>query len=121
MQVENDDRKLIIHAKRNCGRIHDLQTALVERFGLKAAFVVADIIGLNGHDAWRKKISDETGIPVSGILFGDVHNHAAPMAGPEMATAWQRRFGQALLKAAREAAEAAAKAASKPAALATAT
>ncbi len=69
----------------------------------KAAFVVADIIGLNGHDEWRKKIADETGIPVSGVLLGDVHNHAAPMAGPGMATPWERRFGQALLRAARDA------------------
>jgi neutral ceramidase len=72
----------------------------------RAAFVVADIIGLNGHDAWRKKIADATGIPAAGILLGDVHNHAAPAAGPRGETPWERRFEQALLSAVREAVKA---------------
>ena len=62
--------------------------------------------GLNGHDVWRKKIADATGIPAAGILLGDVHDHAAPAAGPRGETPWERRFEQALLSAVREAAKA---------------
>jgi hypothetical protein len=70
----------------------------------RAAFVVADIIGLRGHDVWRNKIAEAAGIPVAGILLGDVHNHSAPPANPKGETPWERRFEQALLSAVREAA-----------------
>lgn len=72
----------------------------------RAAFVVADIIGVHGHEVWRKKIADATGIPITGILLGDVHNHAAPMAGPKVETPWEHRFEEALLSAVRGAIEA---------------
>jgi hypothetical protein len=72
----------------------------------KVAFVVADIIGLRVHDVWRAKIAEATGIPVAGILLGDVHNHSAPPASPKGETQWERRFEPALLAAVRDAAAA---------------
>lgn len=69
--------------------------------GTRVAFVVADIIGVHGHEVWRKKIADATGIPFTGILLGDAHNHAAPMAGPKVETPWEHRFEESLLAAVR--------------------
>ena len=52
----------------------------------RMAFVAADIIGLRGHEIWRARIADATGIPASNILLGETHNHAAPSASPKMET-----------------------------------
>ena len=58
---------------------HLYARALVfEASGVRVAFVVADVIGLQANDVFRRSISEATGIPVSNILLGDVHNHAAP-------------------------------------------
>ncbi len=63
----------------------------------KLAFVEADVIGIHDHDEFRKRISARTGIPVSNILLGDAHNHAAPAPGPKGGTAWEKLFGDALV------------------------
>jgi hypothetical protein len=66
---------------------HLYARALVfETSGGRVAFVVADVIGIEGHDAFRRSISDATGIPVSNILLGDEHNHAAPAPNAEAKT-----------------------------------
>jgi hypothetical protein len=70
---------------------------------VKVAFVEADVIGIRGHDAFRRQISEATGIPSANILLGDVHNHAAPSPGPNGETPWERQFQKALLGAAKEA------------------
>ena len=69
----------------------------------RVAFVEADIIGIRGHDSWRNKISEATGIPAANILLGDVHNHAAPSTSSKGASRWLQRFEQALLAAVRDA------------------
>lgn len=63
----------------------------------KLAFVEADVIGLHGHDEFRQRISERTGIPVSNILLGDEHNHAAPAPGPKGETGWEKSFDAALV------------------------
>ena len=74
-----------------------------EAAGTRVAFVEADIIGIRGHDYWRGKIAEATGIPAGNILLGDVHNHAAPPANPKNETPWLRGFEKALVAAARDA------------------
>ena len=54
--------------------------------GVRVAFVEADVIDIQGHDAFRRMISKATGIPVTNILLGDVHNHAAPSPNAEAKT-----------------------------------
>ena len=46
----------------------------------KVVFIEADIASLEPGDytPFRKRISNETGIPVENIMLGCVHNHAAP-------------------------------------------
>jgi len=79
---------------------HLYARALVfEVSGVRVAFVVSDVIGIEGHDVFRRSISDATGIPVSNILLGDVHNHAAPAPNAEAKTDWDRIFGSAIVKA----------------------
>ena len=74
-----------------------------EASGVRVAFVVADVIEIQGHDIFRRKIAAATGIPEASILLGDVHNHAAPMPKAEAKTAWDRQFADGLVEAARQA------------------
>ncbi len=70
----------------------------------KVAFIEADVIGVRGHDIWRQKVTDATGIPLANVLLGDVHNHAAPSPSPKLETNWDRQFDKALVAVARQAA-----------------
>ena len=83
---------------------HLYARALVfESAGVRVAFVVADVIGIEGHDVFRRSIAEATGIPVSNILLGDVHNHAAPAPDAQARTEWDRAFASAIVKAATQA------------------
>jgi hypothetical protein len=77
---------------------------IFEASGLRVAFVEADVIEIQGHDIFRRKISEATGIPEANILLGDAHNHSAPSPHAEAKTDWDRQFADGLVKAAREAA-----------------
>jgi hypothetical protein len=74
-----------------------------EASGLRVAFVEADVIEIQGHNIFRRKISEATGIPEANILLGDAHNHSAPSPHAEAKTDWDRQFSDGLVKAAREA------------------
>jgi hypothetical protein len=74
-----------------------------EASGLRVAFVEADVIEIQGHDIFRRKIAQATGIPEANILLGDAHNHAAPSPQAEAKTAWDSQFADGLVKAARDA------------------
>jgi neutral/alkaline ceramidase-like enzyme len=76
---------------------------IFEASGVRVAFVEADVIGIRGHDGFRRKISEATGIPVANILLGDAHNHAAPSPDAEAKTEWDRQFAEGLVKAAQQA------------------
>ncbi len=87
--------------------IHDhlyARALIFEASGVRVAFVEADVIGIRGHDGFRRKISEATGIPVSNLLLGDAHNHAAPSPDAEAKTDWDRQFAEGLVKAAQQAA-----------------
>ena len=70
-----------------------------ESAGVRMAFVEADVIEIQGHDTFRRKISQATGIPVANILLGDAHNHAAPSPNAEPKTEWDREFADGLMTA----------------------
>ncbi|MGO8789513.1 MAG: neutral/alkaline non-lysosomal ceramidase N-terminal domain-containing protein [Terriglobia bacterium] len=74
-----------------------------EASGVRVAFVVADVIGLQANDVFRRSISAATGIPVSNILLGDVHNHAAPDPNPDPKTDWDRLYAAGIVKATTQA------------------
>jgi neutral ceramidase len=74
-----------------------------EASGVRVAFVECDVIGIRGHDLFRRKISEATGIPVENILLGDAHNHAAPSPNAEAKTEWDSRFAEGVVKAAQQA------------------
>ena len=76
---------------------------IFEASGVRVAFVECDVIGIHGHDLFRQKISEATGIPVANILLGDAHNHAAPSPNAEAKTEWDRRFAEGVVKAAQQA------------------
>ena len=76
---------------------------VLEAAGARVAFVEADVIDIQGHDAFRRMISEATGIPAANILLGDVHNHAAPSPNAEPKTEWDRQFAAGLVKAAAQA------------------
>jgi hypothetical protein len=69
----------------------------------KVLFIEGDVIGMHGHDEFRKSISEATGLPAANILVGDVHNHAAPAPDPKGADNWQRQYAAALVATARQA------------------
>ena len=69
----------------------------------KALFVEADVIGVKDHDEFRQRISAATGVPVSNILLGDAHNHAAPSPGSKGENGWERQFSAALVATAQKA------------------
>lgn len=74
-----------------------------EASGVRVAFAVADVIEMQGHNIFRRKIAEATGIPEASILLGDVHNHSAPSPNAEAKTEWDRQFADGLVKAARQA------------------
>ncbi len=76
---------------------------IFEASGVRVAFVEADVIEIRGHDVFRRKISEATGIPVTNILLGDAHNHAAPSPNADAKTEWDRQFSEGLVKAATQA------------------
>jgi neutral ceramidase len=76
---------------------------IFEASGVRVAFVEADVIEIQGHDIFRRRISDATGLPVPNILLGDAHNHAAPSPNAEAKTDWDRQFGEGLVEAAKRA------------------
>ncbi|MCK4966068.1 neutral/alkaline non-lysosomal ceramidase N-terminal domain-containing protein [bacterium] len=49
----------------------------------KIVFIENDVMDMKTelYDKIRKRVSDETGIPVKYLLVGSVHNHAAPAPG----------------------------------------
>ncbi|MGO9239260.1 MAG: neutral/alkaline non-lysosomal ceramidase N-terminal domain-containing protein [Bryobacteraceae bacterium] len=69
----------------------------------RVLFVEADVIGISGHDEFRKHIAAATGVPAEHILLGDAHNHAAPAPGAEAKSNWERQFGAALAATAQQA------------------
>jgi hypothetical protein len=71
--------------------------------GARVAFVVADVIEIQGHDIFRHRIAEATGIPEANILLGDVHNHSAPAPQAEPKIDWDRQFADGLVKAAQQA------------------
>jgi len=71
--------------------------------GVRLVFVVADVISVETHEVFRQNISAATGIPVSNILLGDVHNHAAPAPNAPAKTEWDRVYADGIVKAATEA------------------
>jgi hypothetical protein len=54
---------------------------ILEASDVRVASLEGDVIMINGHDSFRRRILEATGIPVANILLGDAHNHAAPRAG----------------------------------------
>jgi len=74
-----------------------------EASGVRVAFVEADVIEIQGHELFRRKISEATGIPMANILLGDAHNHAAASPSAEAKTEWDRQFAEGVVKAAQEA------------------
>ena len=74
-----------------------------EAGGQRIAFLEGDVIIIRGTDAFRRKISDATGIPYEHILLGDAHNHAAPSPNAKLETNWDHQFEKGLLAAATEA------------------
>ncbi|MFC1558844.1 neutral/alkaline non-lysosomal ceramidase N-terminal domain-containing protein [candidate division KSB1 bacterium] len=49
----------------------------------KVVFIENDVMDMKTelYNKIRKRVSDETGIPVKSVLVGSVHNHAAPAPG----------------------------------------
>ena len=76
---------------------------VLEAAGRRVAFVEGDVIEIQGHDVFRRQISQATGIPVENILLGDEHNHAAPSPNAEAKTAFDSQFGKGLVEAATRA------------------
>ncbi|MGO8736069.1 MAG: neutral/alkaline non-lysosomal ceramidase N-terminal domain-containing protein [Terriglobia bacterium] len=80
-----------------------VRALVFEASGLRVAFVEADVIEIQGHNIFRRQISEATGIPEANILLGDAHNHSAPSPHAEAKTDWDRQFSDGLVKASREA------------------
>ena len=74
-----------------------------EASGVRVAFVECDVIAIQGHELFRRKISEATGIPVANILLGDAHNHAAPSPNAEAKTEWDRQVAAGVVQAAEQA------------------
>ncbi len=69
----------------------------------KLLFVEGDVIVIRDTDEFRRRISAATGVPVSNILLGDAHNHAAPSPSSKGENHWERQFGDALVATAQKA------------------
>jgi len=80
-----------------------VRALVFEASGVRVAFVVADVIEIQGHDLFRRRIAEATGIPEANVLLGDVHNHAAPSPNAEAKTDWDRQFADGVIKAAQQA------------------
>lgn len=70
----------------------------------KLAFVETDIILARDHDPLRQRIAAALGMPVSNVLYGDVHNHATPSPDPERNGEWTAKYNAAVVEAAKQAA-----------------
>ena len=79
-----------------------VRALVFEASGVRVAFVVADVIEIQGHDIFRRRIAEATGIPEANVLVGDVHNHAAPSPNAEAKTDWDRLFADGAVKAAQQ-------------------
>jgi hypothetical protein len=66
-------------------------------------FVESDLIDTQESAAFRERIAAAAGIPKDHILSGDAHNHASPMPSPDGKSAFDRRYNEALLAAAKKA------------------
>ena len=80
-----------------------VRALVFEAAGVRVAFVVADVIEIQGHDLFRRRIAEATGIPEANVLLGDVHNHAAPSPNSEAKTDWDLLFADGVIKAAQQA------------------
>jgi len=80
-----------------------VRALVFEATGVRVAFVVADVIEIQGHDLFRRRIAEATGIPAANVLLGDVHNHSAPSPNAEAKTDWDRQFADDVIKAAQQA------------------
>lgn len=80
-----------------------VRALVFEASGVRVAFVVADVIEIQGHDIFRHRIAEATGIPEANVLVGDVHNHAAPSPNAEAKTDWDRLFAEGVIKASQQA------------------
>ena len=67
------------------------------------AFVAADVICIDGHDVFRAKIAEATGIPLANILLIEAHNHSSPAPSATAKTNWDRQFAEGLVKTAVQA------------------
>jgi neutral ceramidase len=76
---------------------------VLEASGIRVAFLEADVIEIQGHDVFRRRLSQATGIPEANILLGDAHNHAAPSPNAEAKTEWDRQFADGLTSAVTQA------------------
>ena len=66
-------------------------------------FVESDLIDTQETAAFRERIAAATGIPKDHILTGDAHNHAAPMPDPNGKSAFDQRYNEAIVAAAKRA------------------
>lgn len=81
-----------------------VRALVFEAGATRVAFVEADIIGARDHGSVREKIAAATGIPAANVLYGDVHNHAAPSPNAKRNGEWTARFDAAVLAAVKQAA-----------------
>jgi len=80
-----------------------MRALVFDSAGSRLAFVEADIIGARRHDQVRAAIAAATGIPAAHVLFGDVHNHAAPSPDLKRNAEWAKQFDDAAVEAVRRA------------------
>jgi neutral ceramidase len=66
-------------------------------------FVESDLIGAHAGEAFRDRIAAAAGIAKDHILFGDVHNHASPSPKPAGGSAFERKYNEATVSAAKKA------------------
>ncbi len=81
-----------------------VRALVFEAGGTRVAFVEADIIGARDHARLRESIAAATGIPAANVLYGDVHNHAAPSPNPKRNGEWTAQFDAAVVEVVRQAA-----------------
>ena len=66
-------------------------------------FVESDLIGAPGARPFATRSPRRPAFPRFHILFGDEHNHAAPMPKPDGQSAFDPRYGEAIASAAKKA------------------
>ena len=74
-----------------------LRALVFESGATRVAFLEVDIIGFRDHDSWRKRISQETGIPAEHVLIGDAHNHSSPSPNAKTNPNWTRQLGESIV------------------------